>query len=490
MGVGAGARGAASRRLPLLLAALLPAAAALGDGPPPRTSYVYPPFKHSLGLSRVGELELKLFLGPTARYANPQGLAAVKLADRDDRRTRRDDDELTLFGVNSDLGQIVWNPSLTAVAKLGRVGSGEGELLRPRGIAADEAGRVVVADTGNRRLVLLQVSDRRLEWLGAVDDAGGAPFSPTDVALAGGVIWCTDWSGRILRFTRDGRWLGEWPLAARDGPLDGPLALAVQDRDEPWNHWRRFSLLVVDGDGQRLRLYDAGGRLRAERTLAEIAPPPGRFGYPVLDLFGQVVVPDSVQGRLLKLDRRLRHLDAITRIDGDERPLDHCNSLALWRRFGQLFIAEARGGSYVWTGTDILAPALTPLPNARAPGLELEYRLTEPSLFSVSLRAGGGERTVVAERRRNAGLRRDWVPLPDTLPAGAELVLRAAPTYSARRFLTAERRLALPSGPVAWGGAAATASGAAGGEHVAPADSGAARQAGPAAPVAREEAAP
>ncbi|MBN2171555.1 MAG: hypothetical protein JW819_09585 [Candidatus Krumholzibacteriota bacterium] len=449
-----GACGAAVRRHLLFLATLLLAATAGGDEPPRRTTYVYPPFKHSLGLSRVGELELKLFLGPTARYANPQGLAAVKLADRDDGRTRRDDDELTLFGVNADLGQIVWNPSLTAVAKLGRVGSGTGELLRPRGIAADAAGRVVVADTGNRRLVLLQVAGRSLEWLRTVDAAGGAPFSPTDVALAGGMIWCTDWSGRILRFTRDGGWLGDWPLAARDGPLDGPLALAVQDRDEPWNHWRRFSLAVVDQDGQRLRLYDAGGRLSAERTLAELIAPPGRFGYPVLDLFGQVVVPDSVQGRLLKLDRRLRHLDVLTRIDGDARPLDHCNSLAIWRRFGQLFIVEARGGSYVWTGTDILAPAIAPLPGAREPGLELEYRLTEPSLFSVALRAGGRERTVVAERRRNAGLRRDWVPLPDSLPAGAELVLRATPTFSARKFHTAERCLHLPAGPVAWAGAA------------------------------------
>ena len=424
----------------LILAAARPAAAVERE-----TSYVYPPFKHTMGMHRVGQMELKLFLGPRARIANPQGLAAAKLAIRDDPASDRDDDELTLVGVNSDIGQIVYNPSLYAVKSLGKVGAGVGEFNRPRGIDINREGDVVVADTGNRRLVLLKLDDKELTWSRTIADAGG-PFSPTDAKFGQDGIWCTDYaSGRILRFDREGRFIGPWPAAGGLG-LEGPLAMALQEAKDEWNQARRFSLLVVDRQGQRVCIFDADGTLRAERKLDSLITPPGRFGYPALDLHGQVVLPDSVFGRIVKLDPRLDLLAIIDHIDDDQEPLDHPNSLALYRRFGQLFIAENKGGTYAWTGTDVKQARVIPQVQASKPGLMLEYRLTEPSLVSVVLAQAGQELVVQEQRRRQAGNVADFIELKPDLPPDAALLIRATPTYSARKKLVVERRLPIPPG--------------------------------------------
>ena len=415
------------------------------------TSYVYPPFKHTLGMQRVGELELKLFLGPGARLDNPQGLAAGKPESRDDPKTERDDDELSLFLVNSGRGEILYNPSQTSLKRFGRSGSGPGEFAGARGIDVNRSGIVAVADTGNRRIVLLRLGPDELIWETAITRADRA-ISPTAVAFAGGLLWATDYAkGRILRFQPQGTWLDVWPLAA-PASLEGPLALAVQAKGDPWNQSGQFTLAVVDQGGARLSCFDEAGALRAQARVADLVPGPASLGYPVIDLHGQILVPDSTGGRLIKLDPELRVLDVIDHIDNDDRPLQHPNSLALYRRFGQLFIVEARGGSYAWTGTKLSALRAARVNGQGKPGLQVDYRLSEPSLVSVDLLIGGQPRELMPARRRGAGERREWLALPADAGPEAVLVVKARPTYSAQQQLTVERRLPLPPAPRAGGG--------------------------------------
>ncbi len=440
-----------SSRIRLLLAAILMSLAATCEAVSRETSYVYPPFKHTMGMNRVGTLELKLFLGPGAKLDNPQGLAALKLANRDDPDTDHDDDELSLFLVNSGRGEIIYNPSLTAIKRFGERGGGEGRFLDPRGIAVNRDGRVAVADTGNRRVVLLELGAKALEWRGSIDSlpSGFGSFSPTDVAFAEGKLWVTDHAGnRILRFEPEsGAFIDEWRIQGSDS-LVGPLALAVQGAKEKWNRSRRFTLLVVDQLGQRALAYDASGKRRSAALVEQLLAGPGSFGYPAIDLHGQVLLPDSLGGRLLKLDRELRTLRVIDHIDDDDRRLDHPNSLAINRRFGQLFIAEARGGAYAWTGTAVEGAVLVPASAGEERGIQLEYFLAEPSMVSVSLLLRGDEHELQAERRRPAGERREWLDLSDIDDSGldgASVILRATPTYSARKQVKVERRLRMPT---------------------------------------------
>jgi hypothetical protein len=118
-------------------------------------------------------------------------MAALKLDAEDDPKNPRDDDELTVFGVNSGQHMIIYNTSLTSIAFYGRQGDGVGEFEKPHGIAADRAGRVVVADTGNRRLHLLQYADDRLTHVRFVagSASGRTLGEATGVALEGGEIY-------------------------------------------------------------------------------------------------------------------------------------------------------------------------------------------------------------------------------------------------------------------------------------------------------------
>ncbi|MGH7549796.1 MAG: hypothetical protein ACREK3_03475, partial [Gemmatimonadota bacterium] len=86
------------------------------------TTLVYPPFAHTLGIHRARLVHLKLFLGDRTRFDDPQGVAAVKFASDDDPEAKGDDYQLTLFGVNSGRGEILYNSSMQTLAIYGGQG--------------------------------------------------------------------------------------------------------------------------------------------------------------------------------------------------------------------------------------------------------------------------------------------------------------------------------------------------------------------------------
>ncbi len=73
---------------------------------------VVPPFKHTLGFYRIGSLYINMYLGPNFKLSEPEGLCGAKMEEEDDTTTGRDDHILTLFGVNSGTGQILYNVKL------------------------------------------------------------------------------------------------------------------------------------------------------------------------------------------------------------------------------------------------------------------------------------------------------------------------------------------------------------------------------------------
>src|SRR5262245_23639921 len=164
--------------------ALLPSPAIAAE-PAPGTTLVYPPWSHCYGMHRVNQTHLTLRAGFRYKFTNPQGMAACKLAAEDDSTTRRDDDELTVFGVNSGQHMLIFNTSLTAIAFYGREGDGVGQFQLPVGVAAQRDGHVVVADTGNDRLHILRYADDALHHERFVQGSfAGRPLRrPQGVAL-------------------------------------------------------------------------------------------------------------------------------------------------------------------------------------------------------------------------------------------------------------------------------------------------------------------
>jgi FlgD Ig-like domain/NHL repeat len=464
-----GRRRAAPRALALVIVAgsILMAMRSATAEPPAAsaTTLIVPPEKHTLGIYRATDFHLKLFTGPKNRFRNPQGLACVKLARLDDPERSGDDDELTVYGVNADEPSIIYNDSMTSV-KIWR-----GPMRDPRGIAADPLGRVVVADTGNDRLLLLQNDRGRLELTRAIGSSGSGPGQfrkPTGVALdSHGRIYVADTgNNRVQVLDRLGGFLRELPARSQSGSrgrditLDGagasaiaggaaltaPTAIAVVDRDEPWSFRKIDRIVVVDRGGKRLQSFDEDGRLAHAFFDSTLDGP--SFAYIALDYHNNVFATDSRNCRIHKLDASLAPVAAIGRRGKGDLEFEAPTGIAIWRRLGQFFIAEATGAQYYWLGTDIVGPIVRPVMFAAGEKQEITYTLTERSTVTAQVLDGDDDvvRTLLPERYQEIGQHAltwdgrgdDHAPLASG-PYRVRVTARA--TYSSRKHFERERML-------------------------------------------------
>ena len=123
--------------------------------------------------------------------------------------------------------------------------TGKDQFYGPRGLAVDSQGRVFVADTGNKRIVIYDGSGTYLGEFGTPGMQLGQLDEPVAIALdAGGNVYVTDtWNQRVQVFTPDAsrlfyRATAEWAVSGWYGngldnkpfiTVDGSGTVSVTD---------------------------------------------------------------------------------------------------------------------------------------------------------------------------------------------------------------------------------------------------------------------
>jgi hypothetical protein len=412
-----------------------------------QASLVFPPYLHSYGIRKATPKHLFMFFGPLTSFDNPQGLATAKMVSRDDPSTEKDDDEVVVYGVNAGRHELIYNTSMWGLDRYGKKGGGEGELLHPRGIACDPHGNVYVADSGNNRVVHLFNPKHKVKWVRSYSGPKDDRFQgPTQVAIdEDGRIYVSDTkNSRIVVLDTTGKAVRKIGPATGVPFVDGPTTLAVADGRARWSYYRKERLLFcADRGGERLwKLAQSGAVMR------KVNMPKGhRAHYGAIDYYHNFWVTDIGKHCVVKFDHDLKLLDVFGSRGTDDNQFIEPRGIAIWKRYGQTFIAEEKGAQYYWIGTKCTKRSLACAPDAAAsvgrriivgadPGCALDLYVTEysyVSLFSVE-----HEDTVYYMRRRFARAGAASMPcgpgVRRPLQPGAAVTLRVEPTYSSYTY--------------------------------------------------------
>jgi hypothetical protein len=398
-------------------------------------------------MHRVTQVHLTVRAGFRSHFDDPQGLVALKLQAEDDTTSRKDDDELTVFGVNSGENALIYNTSLTSIAFYGEEGSGIGQFRHPQGIAASRDGHVVVADTGNDRLHVLSYADDQLHHVRFIQgEFAGKPLrQPLGVALEVGEIYvCDPENDRILVLDLQGA-LQRVLAPTRDGEplLIRPFSVAVIRGRSDFNYFGDDFVVVVDSSQSRLVQLTPTGEVRVIRRLGELGRRAGRFHSVAVDFYANVYCSD-LAGMLHKFDREMRTLLSIGRPGTGDYEFDEPRGIGLYRRFGQIFVAERAGAQYLWTGTDVFTPSLVNVKHGEDDTWSgtVRYFLTEYARVGLELVDSQERSVVLLQPPRWQSVGAVTTPVTFRLPRSAgvlRLRVEAVPTYSSRSYLQVQR---------------------------------------------------
>ncbi|HUI93225.1 MAG TPA: NHL repeat-containing protein [Chitinivibrionales bacterium] len=397
-------------------------------------SLVFPPYTHSYGLRKATPKHLFMFFGPATSFSDPQGLATVKMKSRDDTTTVKDDDEVVVYGVNSGRNELIYNTSMWGLALYGEKGGGIDQFSSPRGVACDADGHVFVADWGNNRIVHLFNPKKRVHWVSAFSGAqqnGVGLSGPEQVALdESGRVYVSDpGNRRIAVFNYGGGLLRSIAPAGPFSFVNGPVTLAVADGKNRYSHFRdERCIFCCDSGGKRLWKFDLDGNV-----LGRAGIPEGYAAcYGATDFYHNFWVTDRERCCILKFDRNLAVLDTFgSKGDGDNQFIEP-RGIAIYKRFGQTFVAEKNGAQYYWIGTDLKKASLLDKTGGR---YSLSMQVTD---YTIA--------TLFSAMRKDTAFyfKRRWVPAGSSIfdfsldgekrVREPGLTLKIEPTYSSASF--------------------------------------------------------
>lgn len=177
----------------------------------------------------------------------------------------------------------------------GQAVGNEGLFYGPRGIAVDKDGRVLVADTGNKRIQVFNKNGGFVAQFGGGGLDQGRLDEPVGVAVGpqGNIAVADTWNGRVQIFDPNGQAIAAWDI---DGWLDkevvGKPYLAVDAQSRVY---------VADEVSQRILVFDQTGQYLG--GFGQYGSDNRGFTLPggiTVDQAGFIYVTDTASGRVLK----------------------------------------------------------------------------------------------------------------------------------------------------------------------------------------------
>ncbi|HTA76934.1 MAG TPA: NHL repeat-containing protein [bacterium] len=409
------------------------------------STFVYPtngflPFNIHRGTQTMLSLMLR-----GATFDNPQGVACALLKTDHDPKDPTQDVVVTLVGVNSGAGEIIYNVGLKDIKRFGSTGKGMGQFLNPTGVAINSDGEVAVADTGNHRIVLLKHDGLRIRWVKALGKKGngvGQFENPLAVAYdSQNNLYIADAGNHRIQ-VRDAH--GKFLVLNIKG-LEAPCALAVIDEKEAWTFYRQGvyadRLAVIDQMGNRLQTFTLEGQPLASVTVDQLTDGPMKLSACAFDYYGNLIAADFEKSCLRKFDRNLKEIVSFGNPGVGDFEFSEPRGIAFNRQFGQVLISEKDSVQYFWNGADVLRLKIA---QEKAKD-HISFFLTERALVTAVIQKADG--TDVKELAHAKDLEEgdqelDWLPQPSDLPGDYQVKLTVMATYSSRERVAKEQVLA------------------------------------------------
>jgi len=369
------------------------------------TTFVFPTYYHTYGIRKAGAFELFLFMGLKVSFRNPEGLACVRLDSWEDSNNPHDDDEVTVYGVNSGQNNIIFNSSMYSLGVYGIDEEDEQLLNEPHGICANSTGDVYVADTGNDRIVRLFNPGDKLQFVTSIGKRGNKPGEfndPTQVALdnSGNIYVSDSGNNRIQVFDKNNQFR---KIFSSDFRFINPKIVAVTDSIQKYQGRTNDFLIVVDSADQRINQFSLKGKLKKQVKMNSVGYPNAKLEYACIDYYNQVLITDSHNHCIHKFDNNLIYITSFGSEGDDDNQFLEPKGITIYRRYGQIFIAESTGAQYYWIGTDISSDIkLQDMDGV----LVFEFTITEPSILKADILDAGGyyiKRIATNLRLRSAG---------------------------------------------------------------------------------------
>ncbi len=434
-----------AKKLAFVLIALLTCPALLAQKYDPST-LVFPPILH-IWVQKATSTHLRLYTKGQVKVKDPQGVAAVRLDSWEDAKRAGDDDELTVYGVNAGFNMIIYNTSKSTLSFYGINETGEKRLQQPHGITGHRGGDVYLADTGNNRVVHFFNPGRELKYVRSLTGLN----APRDVVMGSDrTVYVADTGNHRVLIYRDDQLERTLLVSAA---LQNPSALAVTQANDDWSYFHEAFLVVVDQNAQRVHKLSLNGEVLASWSALENGKPNTKLGYIAIDYYSNIYVTDLGNHGIHKFDRNLAYLTFFGRRGGGEKEFNEPRGIAIYKRFGQVIIAEKEAAQYYWVGTEVTS--FQAAPHNSPALLKLEYFLTEASYVKIeifderkTLLATAMEKILRMPGPRQEWLDGNWRPVDVEFPSASNaaqtaplkpgnyrLRLTVQPTYSSFKHL-------------------------------------------------------